>query len=213
MIYNAHTHQYINDGSIQIINRYPEQNRLENQFFSIGIHPWYVTENWENDLSIVWNEAKQNNCLAIGEIGIDKRATTDFDLQLKIFEQQLVIAQQLNKPVILHIVAAFDQLIALKKKHQIQQPMIIHGFSKNAHLAASLISHGFYLSFGKHFLKSKNTEEAFIQTPKDRILLETDNSDIDIHSIYNHAKTLSTENIEQQIEQNFKTIFNTNSKK
>ena len=59
---------------------------------------------------------KDASCLALGECGLDKKVQTPLDLQQEVFERQLTLAEKYKKPVIIHCVAAFQELIAIKKK-------------------------------------------------------------------------------------------------
>lgn len=215
IFFNLHTHSYTNqDDVIEIVNQYPQEFDESIPNYSIGIHPWYIVEDSiNNDLQIIESKLQYQNCIAIGECGLDKRIEVSIALQQMVFEKQLVLAQKYQKPVIIHCVGAFQEVIAIKKKMNITVPMIIHGFSKNFDLANQLIKNGFYLSFGKSLFQISEMELVFKSLPNDRLFLETDTIEKDIKAVYKIAskyKNIKLEEIEAIITFNFNSIFNKN---
>lgn len=209
MFYNLHTHKVSHESNVTaIVNQYPLELELSIPNFSIGIHPWYINnETFETELDIINNILNHQNCLALGECGLDKRIEIPMDLQLEVFERQIQLAQKHKKPVILHCVSAFDEVIAVKKKNNFEFPMVIHGFSKNMQVAQMLLNNGFYLSFGKYLLRNPELASVFLEVPNDKFLLETDTIEEGIKLVYQKASEIKNINIEKQVEENFKTIF------
>lgn len=216
--FNIHTHQYTNQKEVlEIVNQYPQGFDNSIPIYSIGIHPWYIVEDRINsDLQIIENKLQEDNCFALGECGLDKRIGNSLALQQMVFEKQLALAEKHQKPVILHCVAAFQELIAIKKKLNISVPLIIHGFSKNIEVASQLVNSGFYLSFGKSLLLNKELELVFNSVPNDRLFLETDTVEQDISEVYQLAakyKNIEVEEMKTIINTNFTTVFNRINKK
>jgi TatD DNase family protein len=210
--FNLHTHKFTNqDTVLELVNQYPQEFDPAISFYSIGIHPWYIDEQrLESDLLIIESKLQEPNCLALGECGLDKRIEIPLELQQKVFEKQLLLAQKKNKPVVIHCVAAFQEVIATKKRLKITVPMIIHGFSKNKQVAKELIDNGFYISFGKYLLRNPELETVFEMIPNDRFFLETDTVEEGIEDVYALAanyKKWSMEVLKQQINSNFATVF------
>ena len=148
--------------------------------------------------------------MAVGECGLDKRIETPIDLQVSVFEKQLQLAEKYKKPVVIHCVAAFQEVIEVKKRLGISVPMIIHGFSKNSALAKQLLDSGFYLSFGKYLLRNAELESVFINVPNDRFFLETDTIEEGIREVYALAakyRNIELEELKQIIERNFDSVF------
>jgi len=148
--------------------------------------------------------------LAIGEAGLDKICNVDFSLQLKYFEKQIQISEQFKKPLIIHCVKAFNEIIQLKKLFKPRQSWIIHGFNKNEETAQQLMKNDIKLSFGADLLKSKKLQTLLKGNDFKNIFLETDDRDVSIEKIYIFAaglKECSLEEFKQQIYGNFKTIF------
>jgi len=209
---NLHTHQFSNLSDVmEVVNQYPCEFDASVPNYSIGIHPWYIDENrLETDLEIIREKLQLTDCLALGECGLDKRIEIPLDLQISVFKQQLEIVKQTNKPIVLHCVAAYDEVIAIKKEMKIENPMIIHGFSKNEQVEQSLLKNGFYLSFGKYLLRNPDLEKVFIFAPENQILLETDTIEESIYQVYEKAaaiKGISVEEIKAITFANFSKIF------
>lgn len=209
MLYNLHTHKKTDLSNVlEVVNQYPNEFNNMLPYYSIGIHPWYINlDNLENDLGIIDDKLQLKNCLALGECGLDKRIDILMETQLEVFEKQLVLAKKHKKPVILHCVSAYQEVIEVKKRLQIETSMIIHGFSKNWQVAKSLLDNGFYLSFGKYLLRNPELSSVFEQVPNDRFFLETDTVEESITEVYKKASSIKKINIEKQVEENFKTVF------
>lgn len=210
--FNLHTHQFTNQNDVQeLVNQYPQEFDSKIPFYSIGIHPLYIVEErLQNDFAIVNQKLSLPECLALGECGLDKRSETVFELQQSIFEQQLILAEKYQKPVVIHCVGAFQELIEIKKRLQLTVPMIVHGYSKNEILAKQLIENGFYISFGKNLLRNPDLEAVFLSIPKDRFLLETDAIEEGIQDVYALAakyKNCKIEDIQSLVNTTLKVVF------
>lgn len=211
--FNFHTHQSKNQANVlELVNQYPNEFDASIPFYSIGIHPWYIQENSiDADLKIIEEKLQTENCLAIGECGLDKSIEVPLELQISVFEKQLALAEEFKKPVVIHCVAAFQEIIAIKKKLKISVPMIMHGFSKNNQIATQLIKEGFYLSFGKYLLKNPELETVFKSVPNDRFFLETDTIEETIEQVYDLAgkyKNINLKELQDIISSNYRTVFN-----
>ena len=210
--FNLHIHELTNNPDVlEMVNQYPQEYDAAIPFYSIGIHPWFIVEErLASDLEIIESKLQQPNCLAAGECGLDKRIEIPMELQQIVFEKQLLLAQKYNKPVVIHCVAAFQEVIETKKRLHISVPMIIHGFSKNAQVAKLLIDNGFYVSFGKFLLQNPKLEPVFNTIPNDRFFLETDTVAETINEVYELAakyKKMTIEELQLQINKNFKEVF------
>jgi TatD DNase family protein len=210
--FNLHTHKSTNQSKVlELVNQYPQEFDATIPYYSIGIHPWFIVEDRiEADLAIIESKIQEASCLAVGECGLDKRIEIPMELQEMVFEKQLLLAQQYNKPVVIHCVAAFQELIAIKKKLNISVPMLIHGFSKNAQIAKQLVDNGFYISFGKYLLLNKELEAVFKSVPNNRFFLETDTVDEGIEAVYELAakyKGVSVNEIQELVNSNYNEVF------
>ncbi|WP_374504919.1 TatD family hydrolase [Flavobacterium sp.] len=210
--FNLHTHIYTNqDNVLELVNQYPQEFTDTIPNYSIGIHPWFIVEDRiEADLAIIESKLKESSCLAVGECGLDKRIEIPFALQQTVFERQLLLAEQYQKPVVIHCVAAFQELIAIKKSLKISVPFLIHGFSKNEQVAKELLANGCYLSFGKYLLRMPQLESVFCAMPNDQFFLETDTDEQTIQEVYDLAaqyKGLSVAQLQELVNANFRKVF------
>ncbi|KQX00537.1 TatD family hydrolase [Flavobacterium sp. Root420] len=213
--FNFHTHQFTNQSNVlELVNQYPNEFDASIPFYSIGIHPWYIVDDRiDADLKIIEEKLQTENCLAIGECGLDKRIEIPLEKQIIVFEKQLALAEKYKKPVVIHCVAAFQEVIEIKKKMKISVPMVIHGFSKNSQLANQLIAAGFYISFGKYLLRNPELKTVFQNIPSDRFLLETDTIEENIQQVYDLAseyKNITIKELQDIISSNFEAIFRKN---
>lgn len=209
---NLHTHHFSNsDEVLEVVNQYPWEFSTEIPQYSIGIHPWYINqERLLDDLKMISEKLKDEKCLALGECGLDKRIETPLQLQTEVFQQQIELIQQTSKPIILHCVAAYQEVIGIKKEMNIENPMIIHGFSKNEQVAKSLLDNGFHLSFGKYLLRNPDLEKVFKFVPNDLLFLETDTIEESIVEVYQKAaiyKQMTLEEMKQQVFNTFSEVF------
>lgn len=210
--FNFHTHQFKSLANVlELVNQYPQEFDASIPFYSIGIHPWYIKEDQvDAELKIIEEKLQSKNCLAIGECGLDKRIEIPLEQQIVVFEKQLTLAEKYQKPVVIHCVAAFQEVIALKKKMKVSVPMIVHGFSKNGQIAAQLIKEGFYISFGKYLLRNPDLKTVFQTVPNDRFFLETDMIEESIEQVYDLAsqyKGLTIKELQKIVLDNFNAVF------
>jgi len=210
MHYNIHTHHFSNNSEIvELVNQYPNEINTELPNFTVGIHPWYLNENtFLDDLAVIENAIQLPNFKAVGECGLDKRIETSIEIQKKILIPQLLLAEKYKKPVILHCVAAYQEIIEIKKELKLTIPMVIHGFLKNSQVAESLIKNGFYLSFGKYLLQNPELENVLKTIPLNQLFLETDMIDQTIFEVYSKAERVLNIDLEPIIEENYNRVFN-----
>jgi TatD DNase family protein len=182
--------------------------------YTVGIHPWYLTE--ENHgimLEYVAENAANDAVIAVGEAGFDKIKGPVMELQRKTFEEQVSIAEEHRKPVVIHCVRAWEELLAEHKKLKPEMPWLVHGFRGKKELALQLISKGIYLSFWFDFVLRPESTPLIINLPKEKIFLETDGADVDIRDIYKKVSSdleITSEELKKIILSNYKTIFNIN---
>ncbi len=210
-LYNIHTHDI---GSVMengynvkyILNTYPEDFEEKKQmysdaWFSCGIHPW-LSDASEEMFTLLEKNAKDRNVVAIGEIGLDKLQGPDIATQIIIFRKQIELAVEIRKPIIIHCVKAWDEIIALHKEYKDAIPWILHGYRGNPEQTKQLSKLGFKFSLGEFFNK-----ESVKQMPLDSIFCETDTSKVTICKVYknisaeigvdlNHFAILAAANIE-----------------
>ncbi|HXU28613.1 MAG TPA: TatD family hydrolase [Bacteroidia bacterium] len=206
---DIHTHKKTSTG-VSVINCSGNFSQLPTSgYYSVGIHPWYISTETESDFNELTQISKQANVLAIGECGLDKVCDTDFTLQQTYFINQIQLANILQKPLIIHCVKAFNETLQLLQQQRAQGAVIFHGFNKNNTLAKELITKKYYLSFGKHLLNT-SVAETFKILPLEKIFLETDDSEMEIETIYKIAasiKNIDITTLTEQITKNAQRVF------
>ncbi|WP_221389959.1 TatD family hydrolase [Dyadobacter sp. NIV53] len=212
MLYNVHTHFHPEDKDIVYIeNRYKNfDTDISGQKVSMGLHPWYLqAAHLEEQLADLEIHAVKPEVLAIGECGLDKLTATDWDLQLMAFQRQIILANQINKPLIVHCVKAFGEVLAELK--QVKVPVVFHGINNKPSIVQPVTDGGHYLSFGKSLLSYNEVIlDTFRITPLEQVFLETDDAETDIREIYKSAariKNITEKEIVLQLEKNFLNVF------
>lgn len=181
---------------------------VKDVLFSVGIHP-ADAERFDQHFESLVKTAEMPRCVAIGECGLDALVRIPAEIQEKAFEKHIELANQLKKPLIIHCVRRFQEIIRFRKMAAV--PMIIHGFNKNQTVAKDLLKHDFYLSFGKALLQNVSLQETFGIVPAEKFFLETDDDGFSIEILYKKAAEIrkcSVEEIQKQIFTNFQTITN-----
>lgn len=171
----------------------------------VGIHPWHA-----GGQSIDIEAMKQADM--IGEIGLDYAVQADRGAQQRVFEEQLFIAGQLRKPVVVHCVKAFEPTMEILARYDLQG-VVFHGFIGSPQQAAAAAAKGYYLSFGLRTFLSPKSMRALCEVPADRIFCETDDDPISIAEIYRQVAELrgtSIERLARQIINNYEKLFEKN---
>lgn len=175
-------------------------------FLSVGLHPWQVTQGWEHlvgSLLLPWVE--DSRVVAVGEAGLDYLRSSDRELQMAAFTRQARLAEEYGKPLIVHCVKAWDDLVCLHRRLAPSVPWILHGFRGKAIQAAQMLREGFYLSFGEHY-----HAEALGACPTDRLFMESDESRVGLPSLYQRAaevRGVPTEELMAQVRENIERVF------
>jgi TatD DNase family protein len=156
--------------AIRLADRYP------GFYASIGVHPHDAAKATSDTFDRMLDLAAHPKVLAIGEIGLDYHY--DFsprETQRNVFLRQLVVAQEQEKPIVIHTREAWADTMAILREHYSGEG-IFHCFTGGPDEAREALSLGFYLSFGGvlTFPKAEPVREAALITPLDRLLLETD---------------------------------------
>ena len=214
MVYiNAHTHhiQQHTDEVFELINIILSQDDLTaTRPCSAGIHPWYIEEELSSQMAQLSQIAIAPHVLAIGECGLDKNTDTNWDLQVLAFEKQIDLARDLNKPLIVHCVRAFNEVMALLHERNPAVPVLFHGFNKHPNLGQSLLRKGYYLSLGTAVLSGR-LDDLIKEIPLHRVLLETDDQKTEIFQIYAYfcrTRKIPMDRLQAQLMDNFRTVFN-----
>lgn len=160
-------------------------------YLSCGIHPWFISPQWEEQLGALEAYWLQPDTLFVGECGLDPNSPQPLSLQEEVFLRQAQWAAAHQKPMIIHCVKAFDRLIALYRQLRPAAPWVIHGFRGKPQQLQSLLGVGFRVSFGARF------NPATVQAcPGNRFFLETDDSDVAIEQVYRQVAQVRNTDVE-----------------
>ncbi len=188
-MFDLHTHTKHNPTTasfsvISIYNLMPEDETAYPYPCSVGLHPWHIDEEWEEQMRKVEHLAEADNVLMIGEAGLDKvKSSAPLAVQEEVFMRHIHLSERLGKPLIIHCVKAYDELIRLKRTSHPTQQWIIHGFRAKPQQAEQLVREGVHLSFGEHF----HPESLRLAVEQNAAWLETDESTLSIGEIYKKA--------------------------
>lgn len=180
-------------------------------FITIGVHPWHTnSENINLRFEPLKKALKQTNVIGIGEIGLDRLKGASLIKQTEILEYQLDISIETNKPVILHCVRSWSELVtAMSKKKYKNIAKAIHGFIAKPEIATMLVSQNYYLSFGSAIINATpELAEALTLVPRNRLFLETDDSDIPIYEVYDAASDILDTTIEELVQLSHSNFYN-----
>lgn len=184
MIVDIHTHHLVNKDEIAIRNLSIKEAETvflseKTGLFSVGFHPWFLNGCTEDSFAKLEELATDKRIVMIGECGLDKNSNFPIDMQIDIFKKQIELSEFVRKPLIIHCVSYFNELIEIKETKKVQQLWIIHGFRGKPELAHQLIKVGCSLSFGEHF-----NAESVSYTPINKLYIETDESNLPVSEIY-----------------------------
>jgi TatD DNase family protein len=140
-----------------------------------GVHP-HDASGWSAEAE-AWLGAmlRRPEVVAAGEMGLDYHYDhSPREAQRVAFEAQLMLAREAGKPAVIHAREADDDVAAMLRAHP-DVPAILHSFSSGAGLLRAGLDLRHYVSFsGMVTFKNWRLDDAILQTPLDRILVDTD---------------------------------------
>ena len=144
-------------------------------FCSSGIHPHDTKDAPKNYIEKIYNLMSNDKMVAIGEIGLDYfRNISDSNIQKKRLREQLKIALEIDKPVIIHNREADEDMIEILNEFP-EVSGVAHCFSSNLDMANQFLELGYYISFsGNLTFKNSHLPSVAKELPLDRLLVETD---------------------------------------
>lgn len=215
-----------------------KQQELKKKFpnqvgMSFGLHPYFIAANSATECELSLNllaDNLSNDVLALGEIGLDFRPHIMKDSreqQIEYFSLQLELAQACSRPVILHIVQAFDEALQVIDLYGLPNKKgFVHAFNGSWIKAQAYIERGLLLSIGGALFRPNNQKliETVRHIPLESLLLESDSPDQGLYGTVfeqeNHPESIllvaekiaairgiSCEAIRQASVENFKRLF------
>lgn len=160
------------DSMLELEQKFPGQC-----FAMIGLHPCYVKENYQDELSIVEQWLKKRKFAAIGEVGLDFYWDKTFsDQQYDTLEKQIEWSIKYKLPLVLHTRKATEETIQVLKKYKDAGITgIFHCFGGSLEQAKKIIDFGFYLGIGGVVTyKNAGLAEVVKEISLSHLVLETD---------------------------------------
>jgi len=158
------------EAGIALADKYPAF------YATVGVHPHEASKANDEVYRRLAGLLAHSKVIALGEIGLDYHY--DFsprDVQQTVFIEQIRIARDARKPIVIHTREAWEDTLRLLKEHW-SGSGIMHCFSGGPAEARQALDLGFHLSFGGvlTFPKAEALRDAARATPEDRLLVETD---------------------------------------
>ena len=188
----------------------------------IGLHPTRTADMDDEDLEKIKKDIEyySDRIVGVGEIGMDFHHEKDDggrEKQKRFFREFLEMAEKLEKPAVVHSRDAEKQVMEILEDYEVPS-VIMHCFNGSIELAKEAVDRGYYISVSTQVLYSKRVQRIVEETPKDRILLETDspflypgderNFPYNVHESLEKIADIRDEGLEELGEQ-----FNRNTRK
>lgn len=215
---DLHTHHAkTEESSITVRNLYPGESIPSfkgRNFFSVGLHPWELKSEKENNERLVMMEdaLELDHVIFVGECGLDKITEADFEEQKRVFKAQAFMAEEFKIPLIIHCVKAYNEVIELHKEMHPTVSWIFHGYSANLQISEQLVKNDMFFSFGRIlFNENAKALDSFRFLPLDKIFFETDEYEDGVEEVYKKAaelRELPMEELKKAVLENFNRIEN-----
>lgn len=205
MLLDCHTHRPAPypEGIVSVTPG--EWNPLENQLYSVGLHPWSLPSELHPALEQVRELAMLPQVVAIGETGLDSVKGEPMFRQLQSFKAHALLAEEVRKPLIVHNVRCAQEICQLRHGWKASVPWVIHGFRGKASVLKMLLDAGCHISTGERF----NAAVLPLVSPG-RLLVETDESRLPVGRIVEMMAGvlgMSQEKLTELIVENLQTIL------
>ena len=209
--FDIHSHSHTNTASsnkiICLLNDgWMHRKIAENIFYSLGVHPQDISLNidWELFESLI----QYKNIKAIGEAGLDKYYPNPIK-QEEIFIQLVKYAESCSKPLIIHCVKSYSDILRIRKEYP-KTKWVIHGFCGKWQLCRQLLKSNILISFGHRILSpSEGLLETIKNIPLEYAFFETDTCNISISDIYTAFADIRKISVNELKEIILKNVVNT----
>lgn len=171
-----------------LIHTHHQLNQLKiapQSYLAPGLHPFYIEQHQTEHLADLADILVTEDCVAIGEIGLDTflkqhKHPDLFNKQKEFFAAQIELAQQFDKPILLHIRKAHAEVLSILKQHRFKQGGIAHAFSGGVEEAKAFIKLGFKLGITGQITNptAKKLHSVVQQIGAEHLVLETDCPDM-----------------------------------
>ena len=150
--------------------------KYENIFATVGVHPSDIQEYDDKVEKQIFELAKQEKVVAIGEVGLDYfHGDKDIEKQKQVFVSQINLAKEFAKPLVIHTREAGEDLLNILKKEKPLQA-VIHCFTENLEFAEEVLAFDYMISFTGiiTYPSAEDVCKVVAKIPLKRIMIETD---------------------------------------
>jgi len=202
--------------SIALADWFPEVR------IALGIYPIEALKlsHREIEEAIDFIRKNKDKIIAIGEVGIDLKWSDDFERQKEIFLRFVRLSQELDLPLIIHSRKAEEQVIEIIEKERCKK-VIMHCFTGNIGLVDRIVKNNWFMSIPTNIMFSEVIQDIVRRAPIQNLLCETDSPYfhplkgkrnepcfvVESYKKIAEIKGLEVEDVEEQIEENFKGLF------
>ncbi|MDR1861240.1 MAG: TatD family hydrolase [Bacteroidales bacterium] len=183
--------------------------------YSLGLHPWHLNPDTVSaQIQRCAAHGIDPQVVAIGECGLDRIKGAPLAVQLAAFESQIQLAEQLQKPLIIHAVRAYSDILSLVKRFHPARAWLLHGYTGNVRTTEQLLKHEVYFSLGEPALRRAKLCD-LEAVPTERLFLETDTANVSIAEIYSRAANvlkIPVYELAAKLAGNFELLFNYTAK-
>ncbi|MDA3879953.1 MAG: TatD family hydrolase [Prolixibacteraceae bacterium] len=191
-----------------------ESNKFEidnSKFYSAGWHPWFI-KNYDPEVikNTIVEYAAEVYIVTIGECGIDRAIDASLEQQIEVFKLHIQCAKNEKKPLLIHAVRSYSDILHVLKDEKYSGIVILHDFRGNMQQVEQFLKFNTFFSFGNALFSGSKIASIFKQLHLERVFFETDENDIPIEKIYLRAaeiRNIPVENLKKQVIKNFKRIF------
>lgn len=211
---DIHTHklQIQNQKMLSISNVCLGIQKIDiNRICSVGFHPWHIGNLSVDKIETELMDAASNeNVAIIGECGLDRSIAIDFAKQIEVFQLHIKIALQFHKPMLIHCVRSYSDIMGILKNNNFNIPLVFHDFKGDYYQVEQLLKFNSFFSFGESLFKNDKAIKVLQAIPISNIFFETDDADISIEKVYIRAAEIlkiSEENLKEEIDSNYNKII------
>lgn len=206
MICDIHTHHHPATPGTAIVQLTPDAFLPQpGHFYSVGLHPWSIRDDWRTQMAKILVMALHTHVLMIGEAGLDKKnGSTSMETQMEVFREHVRLSELIRKPLIIHCVKAFDELLAIRKEMKATLPWIVHGFRGGVEQWQQLTRAGLHISIGKHY--DATLMKHLI--PQQFLIESDDTTEIDlVYNLVSNDTGIEGDDLARQVAENIHLLF------
>ncbi len=183
-------------------------DRPEGQYYSVGLHPWDTARSnaYRSVEETLIKYLADEYCLALGEVGLDRLRGASLGVQTELLALQLHLCARLHKPVVIHCVRAWSELLSVFRKVKFPGNKAVHGYRGSLAILERLLDDGWYISAGFY-----TPAETILRIPLARLLLETDDTKQPIATLYAQTAQLldsTVEDLQTMVMSNIRRFIN-----